>query len=435
MSADEYQFVTLRVLSYRDQPSSLAHTFGKNGGTLGRSTESDLVLADASKFISRTHARVVWRKDGFALCSLATNPVTIDDVPLLTGQEARLTHLARIRIGDYLLEVILPHIPAAATVGELDRSVPTPSLYEPPRTAAAAPDPRAAIDIFAPPAEADALGLDLFGGALGAGAAAGQRAVPAHAFRGAESDHLAPENQSFASFRDGGANPPIPVDYDPLADLQPRAGPGTSGTRAGPGPFGDDALVAAFLKGLGQPDLKTDLNPLALFELAGAMLREATAGTMGALLARSLTKRESRVDLTMLVRQSNNPLKFFPDAGSALAQMLGRPNPAYMSPSRAFSSAYDDLKAHELAVIAAMRAAMSEVLAQFDPAAIEKKLPPDGAMEKMFSVNRKARCWDRLVREYGEIAPIADDRFQRHFGEKFSAAYEEQLNRIRRAKR
>jgi FHA domain-containing protein/type VI secretion system protein len=43
--------------------------------------------------------------------------------------------------------------------------------------------------------------------------------------------------------------------------------------------------------------------------------------------------------------------------------------------------------------------------------------------------------WDRLVELYGEIAREADDDLQRLFGEKFSEAYEEQVARLRQAKR
>jgi type VI secretion system FHA domain protein len=181
--------------------------------------------------------------------------------------------------------------------------------------------------------------------------------------------------------------------------------------------------------------LQTELDPRALAELAGAMLREATAGTMAALLGRSLTKRESRIDVTMLARQANNPLKFFPDADMALAQMLGRRSSAYLSPVRAFNHAYDDLRAHELAVLAAMRAALQEVLEQVSPRAIEQKLPQDSALDKLFSGSRKARLWDCLVAGHARMSVDANDKFSRSFNEQFALAYEQQMSQIRKAKR
>ncbi|MCK7582571.1 MAG: hypothetical protein MZV65_48025 [Chromatiales bacterium] len=48
-------------------------------------------------------------------------------------------------------------------------------------------------------------------------------------------------------------------------------------------------------------------------ELIGLLLREAVQGTLDLLLARAMTKREIRADVTMIVGRDNNPLKFSPD--------------------------------------------------------------------------------------------------------------------------
>lgn len=194
----------------------------------------------------------------------------------------------------------------------------------------------------------------------------------------------------------------------------------------------DSAIIDALLRGLGLSELKTSHSALALVELAGAMLREATNGTMGVLTARAMAKRESRLEMTMMASAANNPLKFFPDADMALAQMLGSAHPGYMAPARAYANAYDDLKAHELATLAGMRAALAGVLQRFDPAAIEQRLQVPSVMDKFLASSRKAKMWDRLVELYGEISNDADADFQRLFGEQFGAAYEEQVQRLRK---
>ncbi|WP_307722154.1 type VI secretion system-associated FHA domain protein TagH [Duganella callida] len=165
------------------------------------------------------------------------------------------------------------------------------------------------------------------------------------------------------------------------------------------------------------------------------MLREATTGTMDVLMARAVTKKESRIDMTMISVSANNPLKFFPNPDSALTQMLTNGMAGYMPPVQAMHSAFDDLKAHELAVIAGMRAALAAVLHRFDPAAIEARLAEPSMMDKMMASSRKAKMWDRLVEMYGDIAREADDDLQRLFGEKFSEAYEQQVARLRQAGR
>jgi type VI secretion system FHA domain protein len=185
------------------------------------------------------------------------------------------------------------------------------------------------------------------------------------------------------------------------------------------------------MRGLGLEELNTRRSAEEIAELAGAMLREATAGTMGVLMGRAMTKRESRLDMTMISAQANNPLKFFPDADSALTQMVNGTMPGYMPAPRAFANAFDDLKAHELAIMAGMRAALAGVLKRFDPAAIETRLQVPTVMDKMLSSNRKAKMWDRMVELYKEMAAEADSDFHRLFGEAFGAAYEEQIDRLK----
>ncbi len=192
----------------------------------------------------------------------------------------------------------------------------------------------------------------------------------------------------------------------------------------------DDAVLKALLKGLGLPDLATTRSGPEIAELVGAMLREATTGTIDILMARAMTKRESRIEMTMMSSRSNNPLKFFPNAESALTQMLTNAMAGYLPPVAAVSNAFDDLKAHELAVIAGMHAALAAVLKRFDPTAIEARLDVPGMMDKLMASSRKAKMWDRLVQLYAEISSDADEDFQRLFGEKFSSAYEEQIDRL-----
>jgi FHA domain-containing protein/type VI secretion system protein len=200
-------------------------------------------------------------------------------------------------------------------------------------------------------------------------------------------------------------------------------------------PAGDSEVLQALLRGLGLPDLKLNRPGPEVAETIGAMLREATTGTIDVLMARALTKKESRMDVTMLAVRSNNPLKFFPNADGALTQMLTGAMAGYMPPLLAMASAFDDLRAHELAVIAGMRAALGAVLHRFDPVQIEKRLAEPTVMDKMMGANRKAKRWDRLVELYGEIAREADDDLQRLFGEKFSEAYEDQVARLRQARK
>jgi FHA domain-containing protein/type VI secretion system protein len=273
--------------------------------------------------------------------------------------------------------------------------------------------------------------------APGAWNGAGQPAIPASWPEGQAQAAMQPTMQAGWP---GAAQPHSPQH----GQAQPAAGwavqpssaagwtPPAPGPQAWPGQTGQgDAVLQALLRGMGLSALQLSRDPVQTAELAGAMLREAVAGTMAVLMARAMTKRESRLDMTVLGAQANNPLKFFPDAESALAQMLTNAMSGYMPPVKAIGSAFDDLKAHELAVIAGMRAALKGVMARFDPAQIEAN-EPQGVMDKMMAATRKARMWDSMVALYDDIVREADDDFQHLFGEKFSAAYEDQIGRLHR---
>lgn len=226
---------------------------------------------------------------------------------------------------------------------------------------------------------------------------------------------------------------PVAPSYGAPGTPLPPATP--SASRAPATQAADDPVIQALMRGLGLAELGSKRSAEEVAELAGAMLREATAGTMGVLMARAMTKRESRLEMTMISSQANNPLKFFPDADSALMQMMNASMPGYMQPVKAYANAFDDLKAHELAIMAGMRAALNGVLKRFDPAIIEQRLQVPTVMDKMLSSNRKAKMWDRMVELYQQMALEADEDFQRLFGETFGDAYEEQIARLQQGRR
>nr|WP_087732482.1 type VI secretion system-associated FHA domain protein TagH [Paraburkholderia piptadeniae] len=192
---------------------------------------------------------------------------------------------------------------------------------------------------------------------------------------------------------------------------------------------------AALLEGLGlDPSRAPNLPPADLARLVGAMLRDALRGTMAVLRARSMTRREARLDVTLIVARDNNPLKFFPDVDSALAQMLTGRGAGYLSPAQALERAFDDIESHELAVIVGMRAALAEVLGRFDPATIEAQLKEGGVIDKVLS-NRKSKLWDLFVERHESVAREAQDDFQRLFGNAFNDAYEAQIDALRAARK
>jgi type VI secretion system FHA domain protein len=308
------------------------------------------------------------------------------------------------------LPFVPPPVPAASFA-------PPPCVPEPVRAASLAPQPQAA-SMMAIPDDYDPL-ADFLPPRVQAAPVPSAPLPPAAPADAAEATAYAPAEPP--------AIPAPPVHAEPPAPALPPRAPGAAAA--------DDPVIQALLRGLGLSELNPKRSAEEIAEMAGAMLREATAGTMGVLMGRAMTKRESRLDMTMISAAANNPLKFFPDADSALTQMINGTMPGYMQPARAFANAFDDLKAHELAIMAGMRAALEGVLARFDPADIEARLQVPTVMDKMLAANRKAKMWDRMVELYAQMASEADSDFHRLFGEAFGKAYEEQIERLRQSRR
>ena len=191
------------------------------------------------------------------------------------------------------------------------------------------------------------------------------------------------------------------------------------------------ALAAAFLRGANlPPDTIPSGVTLEWMEMMGRFVATATDGAVELIASRALVKREVKADLTMIVVRNNNPLKFLPDGQSALIQMLGRKIPGFMNPVEAMQDAYVDLRAHQIGVVAGMRAALDEVLRRFDPAMLEKKLKTRTLIDSLVAANRKAKMWDLYAELFKDIYVEAQDDFQTLFGKAFLTAYENEIERF-----
>ncbi len=220
---------------------------------------------------------------------------------------------------------------------------------------------------------------------------------------------------------------PRPPTAAQAADNMPSSAP------AGAGHADTAALLRGFLEGAGVPDLSLPgtLTP-QLMQVFGQILREATQGTLDLLVARSIVKREMRADATIIRTRDNNPLKFSPNVESALSHLLNPQARGFMSPIRAMRDAYDDLRAHQLAVMTGMEAAFAAVLGRFKPVELEQRLSSKSLFDSVLPMNRKAKLWDLFEERYVEIARELDDDFHSLFGKEFLRAYEAQMDKLER---
>ena len=195
---------------------------------------------------------------------------------------------------------------------------------------------------------------------------------------------------------------------------------------------GHAALFRAFLGGAGIPEahLPAGLTPETM-EGIGKLLREAVQGTLDLLRVRGIMKSEMRADVTMIMPLDNNPLKFSPTVEAALVHLLAPHMRGFVPPLRAMREAYDDLRAHQLAFLAGMRAALEEVLARFEPEQLQKRLSDPTVLDSLLPMNRKAKRWDLFVERYEEVAGDAREDFNAAFGTAFRRAYEAQVKQLR----
>lgn len=186
--------------------------------------------------------------------------------------------------------------------------------------------------------------------------------------------------------------------------------------------------LQAFLEGAGLPSLPATGDPDATLRQAGQVFRALAEGLREVLMSRAAIKGELRVEQTLLKSQGNNALKFSLSQDDALAALLSPVRPGYMPPLAATKEAFDDIKTHELAVMAGVQTALVALLQRFDPDVLDGKLAQN-RLGGMVPAARKARLWENFCELYKTVASEAEDDFQAVFGRTFAKAYTAQTRK------
>jgi type VI secretion system FHA domain protein len=127
---------------------------------------------------------------------------------------------------------------------------------------------------------------------------------------------------------------------------------------------------AAFYEGAGLTPQELPLGPDALFKL-GQLYRQVVLGLGDILQDRATFKDEFRVERTQLSMGRNNPLKHLA-AIEAAKVLLGQPLPGFMGIEEAVRTSLEDLKKHQLAMLAGVQNALLVVFDRLSPAEIER---------------------------------------------------------------
>ncbi len=195
-------------------------------------------------------------------------------------------------------------------------------------------------------------------------------------------------------------------------------------------------LIAAFAAGVGMPDLVVAPEDAEAFMAeAGKMLRQSIEGIYDLLILRAEVKKELRAeDRTMIASRENNPLKHTESIEEALVYLMQfkNQNPAFLPPVKAIQDACNDVRAHELAVMAGMRAGLAGVIKRFEPHILESRIKKGGALSAVLPALYKSKLWDAFVGMYQEIERDAEDHFDKLFGREFVRAYMVQTKKLRK---
>jgi type VI secretion system FHA domain protein len=469
--------VTVRFQSTGVVPGD-GRPFQMLGGsmTIGRGDENDLVLPDPNKMVSRRHC-VIQETDGqVTVVDVSSNGTFLNYGKVPLGQVPSPVNNGDIlTVGPYELVLDIEDEAPAAAPDALPPFAPEADAPAQPLPVADPLDPmaedflsddflrrgsaptgpsgvsrpgpgEAGGDILPPFDPGDLLGT-------GGGPAAPTRSVPDHSpslndsFSAPVAAPRIPDDYDFSDLMPGQTAEPAPAQpsgdaSNPFITVPPRDGeevppepPVTMAPTGASAPAAGEAVaLRAFLDAAGLADVKVPADQTtATMARLGGVFRTMVAGLREILMTRASIKSEFRIEQTMIAAGANNPLKFSVSEEQAIQTMVAPSVRGYLDPDEAARQALDDIKAHEVATIAGMQAAMRGVLAQLSPEVLERQITGAGGITDVFK-GKKARYWEAYEKLYAQIADQAESDFHETFAKAFAAAYKEQLARLKQEK-
>jgi type VI secretion system FHA domain protein len=420
--------------------------FSAAGGSIGRLPDNYWALPDP--YISGRHAIIKYVNGAFYIEDTSTNGVSIN------SQDNRLTkgQPYAIRSGDWIF--IEPY-EIKASISEQIESPSSPFIHES-TTSGAELDPLALLD-------------------------PDPRAAPKPSPKASElarkpvvSEHYTPPRPVIPESAPvpGAARPLIPDNYDPFGDQlvsddhsglpsaslsaplrnahvppleaewpishESAARPELHDAHSSKQVSGETSRAAnaidlrQVLVGAGLGDVEVSPELLKDF---GEILRVVVGGLMDVLQARQRLKSEFRMGMTTFKPTDNNPLKFSANVDDALHNLLVKRNAAYLGPVDAFEDAFEDVKNHQMAMLAGVRVAFESMLAEFDPDRLQPDFDRQLKKGALLSAPAKLRYWELYREKFHDMVRDVESTFRELFGEEFARAYEEQLKRLKTQER
>ena len=374
--------------------------------TVGRDEKNDLVLSDEQRGISTEHCRIERIDRRYTVTDRSRNGTFLNDDTVAIGpdQNPPLDAGDLIRIGVFTLHIVSVQAPVPMSVLEepdLPPAVPDVETFSEPRLPSS-PFPGPAQSMWRLGDDEEPTEDMTFRDA---------------AARSAFADHLRPEASAFVAPAIGHER--IPDDWEFSAETPPRdigridRPPAAAGS--GPSlidnpiladkPVEDPAskAVDAMLNicGLTRDDVPDDRLVEVMSRMAQAF-RIAVGNLHDMLAARSEAKQEFGAERTMIARLDNNALKFPMELNAALRTLMMNDVTGFLPAERAVAQAFDDIKAHQVSLLAATQATLQMLVRQLAPGSVTAGMK-GGPNAGWVPILGKARAWDRYVQLHGRI--------------------------------
>jgi type VI secretion system FHA domain protein len=458
--------------------SARRKVFSVEGGRIGRAPENDMVLPGVG--VHRHHATVRFINGVFFVEGVGTNGIAINnpEVVLPRNEPYPLKTGDKVFIDEY--EIVVTASAAAPAEPAAARQPERVALRPGPQSGGAGDRPSAPLFSESDDSAEDLDPLRKLMGGAGASprTPASRQAGPADAswnHTSSLSDHFTPpavntvpgagnpagaipanvipENWDRTSFdrsklQPQSRPPSAPASAPPRAPASPRPqpppllSPQRPQTPAPPPRAAAEQVAATNTNGahfdwegfLRAANVDPARVPPETAALLGNIMRSVVQGLIEVLRARSEIKTEFRMPVTQVKVSENNPLKFAANAEDALGNLLGRRNSAYLAPQEAFDDAFNDVRFHQLAMLAGVRAGFDNLMNRFDPAQLQEGFERQGK-RGLFGGGGKATYWALYAERFEEMSKDRDETFRRLFGEEFARAYEQQLSVLKRGRK
>ncbi len=396
---------------------------------IGRSADNDWTLPDPgpTPSLSRRHCTIEEDRGAFTVVDLgSTNGTRLNGRLVPAHVPTPLAAGDRLELGQHMLRLALEEAAAAAASGA--------------RSAALLPElePVAAWSSTPPPASAGKRSLDTLLGGLAKGEtlsppASGPGTPPplladdgdplGNLFR----ESLQPVAQPLPPRRDVGSTPGDHAQPQLAAFAVPTSRPAAT---PAPPPSAAGAFEA-FLAGAGLAPGELQGDPAQLMRTAGEAFAALAVGLRDLLATRALVKDHAGVARTVIGPVENNPLKHAAGRAEVVRALLAPRAPGYLEPLAALAASVEDLKAHELALLEGVQAALAALLAQFDPKGLEQRLEESSVLGLFLQGGRRAKLWELYTERFEEIAEAARVRFMGDMDRAFANAYERKVRELR----